>query len=175
MGIDYLRAFHATGIGVKACPIGPIMPMPSWMDLMNLFMVADPQEGYVNVVVAPPGLSMGFAHTAAAVAPGVAMLDGNKAPPVPGAPQVLPSQEIVYQPQTALAGLYTVGVPNIAVTMSRPKPPDEAEVRALQQYSFVLSPSDDDAQALRLIGVDAIHMLPDPGQLSRILDALLSG
>lgn len=168
LGFDYLEALDHTDFGVRACPIGPAYLMAGdWPRLLHLFtgppLGGRDTEGnlveFVNVVCAPPGLSLGFAMTARQVA---GPRDAAAAP-----------DDVVYQPKTALAGLYTIGVKNIAITMPRPALPDEAECAALALYDFVLCPTSEDAEMLGTLGVPALHVPPDPQLLDKILRALI--
>lgn len=65
---------------------------------------------------------------------------------------------------------YTVGVTNIAISPAG-NAPDAKETSALALYNEVICPLDDRARELRVLGVAAIHMLPEPGQLARLLAA----
>lgn len=183
LGYDYLDALDRTGLGVAAQPIGPAFFMVEpWIKLNHLFAASTIAPRYVNVVCAPPNLLMGKRLQVTDVkAPGRLPAPGEETRPfalsaTPRAVRQTPGQveeDAVYEPQTALGGLFTVGVPNIAITMPRPKPPDEAEVRALNQYDAVIAPSSEDAAALRHLGIDAFHLPPDPKPLKRILDWVL--
>lgn len=162
LGFDYLEALHLTGLGVKACPIGPAFLMSGpWPALMNLFVgPGQVAKAFVNVVCAPPDLLMGQALREVDVKPpsGAGPLTGEKA-----------REEVVYKPQTAISGLFTVGVPNIAITAARPRPPSEHEITALLKYDAVITPSETDAMVLKGLGVVAIHMPPEKDQLARLI------
>ncbi len=114
---------------------------------------------YANVVCAPPNFLMG-----------TRIIKGRDglSPDSPGA-----EGEIAYEPATALSGLFTVGVPNIAITMPRPKPPEPSEIRALARYDAVISPTEADAEALRALGVPASCVPPEPDRLEAIVRGLL--
>ena len=168
LGFDYLEAIERTNLGVRACPIGPAFLMAGpWPRLSHLFM-GEPlglRDRFVNVVCAPPGLSLGFAMTARDVAP---------PPDLPGVMKPVEREEaIVYQPKTALSGLYTVGVKNVAITMPKPAPPDDPERQALLQYDFVLCPSAADAAAMGALKIPGLYVPPDAAILEKILVALL--
>lgn len=153
LGFDYLEAIDGSGVGVRACPIGAAFLMDKpWIDLLHLFSGEAPKDNYVNVVCAPIGCLLGSATSGVDFA-------GPKGSP-----------DVVYRPQTALAGLYTVGVPNVAITLPHE---DDADLQALQQYDFVLCPSDNYVEAFHDIGVTAHHVPPDPGQLGKLFAALL--
>jgi hypothetical protein len=174
LGFDYLEALSKTGLGVAACPIGPAyLNAEPWSKVTQLFTPHPVAKDYVNIVVAPPNLFMGMRLRAVDVTPPSHLpFPGEEiAPAVPQ--RIDPSSEVIYEPQTALSGLYTIGVPNIAVTLAWPKPPEDHEIRALAQYDAVFAPTAEDALALRALGVLAMHIPPDTDQLARILSWLL--
>lgn len=174
LGFDYLVALEQTGLGVVACPIGPAFFMAEpWIKRNHLFRGGAIAKNYVNVICAPPNLLMGTQLRAVDVkAPGRLPGPGEETGVLElSAPRASdPAAEVVYEPQTALGGLFTVGVPNIAITMSRPRAPEEHEVRALGQYDAVIAPTAEDAAALRHLGIVAFHVPPEPGQLERIVN-----
>jgi hypothetical protein len=49
--------------------------------------------------------------------------------------------------------LYTIGIPNIAITGITPRHPSTAELASLSKFDEVLCPTEDDAAALRQLGV----------------------
>jgi hypothetical protein len=157
LGFDYLEAIDISGVGVRACPIGPAFIVdPPWAELMHLFSGGNPEGKYVNVVCAPLGYSLGARTTGIDWA-------GPKGDP-----------SVVYQPRTALAGLYTVGVPNVAITL----PIDswggaDDELQVLQQYDFVFCPTDEHVEAFKGVGISAHHVPPDAGQLAKLFAVLL--
>jgi hypothetical protein len=177
LGLEYLKALDATGLGVAAQPIGPAFLMAAgWIEVNHLFNYRPIAPRHVNVVVAPPNLLMGRRLNVTDVkAPGRLPAPGEETRPfalsAPQAPEG--SDEPIYEPQTALGGLFTVGVPNVAITMPRPKPPEDHEVRALCQYDAVLAPTADDASALRHLGIIAFHVPADPAQLGKIMTWVL--
>lgn len=119
---------------------------------------------YINVVCAPPGVLLGSPLRASEMMPPqVAKLTGSPA----DAPD-----EVVYTPQTAFCGLYTVGVPNLAITGVVPKPPRHHELACLRQYDTVVAPSTTDREALRLLGIDAMYVPAERDALEAILCAL---
>lgn len=183
LGYAYLEAFDQTGLGVKACPIGmAYLAADPWPKYAPLIFVGQTAPQFVNVVCSPPNLLMGTRLRAVDVKPPSRLpAAGEETAPfeLSAAPTLAPFQgtsppEVVYEPQTALSGLYTVGVPNIAITLPKPKPPEDHEVRALAQYDAILCPTDADAAALRHLGLVAFHVPPEPGQLARIVSWLLS-
>jgi len=170
MGYDYLEALHETGLGVRACPIGAavfLMDVP-WNKINHLFMGGETGASFVNIVCTPPNLLMGAAMKASDVKPpkGVG--------PSVGTTSIAP-EETVYKPQTALSGLFTVGkgIKNIAITIPKPKPPDEHEIRALQLYDAVLTPNLADTMVFEALGISAMHMPPDAKRLKELIDSML--
>lgn len=175
LGVDYLTAIAGTGLGVVALPIGPAFLMAGpWPRLLHHFTAAVPAGQYVNVVCAPLGLSLGFASSRAEMGASTPPMrkQGSKVIELPG-----DEDDIVYVPQTALSGLFTVGVPNVAIVQppgaAQPRP-SESELQALRQYDFVLSPTEAAVTAFALLDISAIHVPPDAGQLAKILGALVS-
>jgi hypothetical protein len=83
-----------------------------------------------------------------------------------------PAKEVFYEPQTALAGIYTVGCKNVAITGIAPKPPDSKEVSALRRYDAIIAPTEADRDALQAVGLEAMHVPPDGPQLQTLLDDL---
>ncbi len=180
LGYAYLEALDQTGLGVRACPIGPAyLGADPWTKVTHLLFVGQVARQYINIVCAPPNLLMGTRLRATDVKPPNRLpAAGEETAPFefsasPTLATVSPAAETVYEPQTALGGLYTVGVPNIAITLPRPKPPEDHEVRALAQYDAILCPTDADAASLRHLGLVAFNVPPEPGQLARIASWLL--
>ena len=174
----YLKALIATGIPTLTVPIGMAFmgtAGPQWQKLSGTFTTAL-EEPYVNIVCAPPGLLMGSPIRASDMQISPAeraelVCDGLAVPPAPSAVGD-DASELIYTPQTALAGLYTVGVPNIAITDTRPKPPDANEIRALAQYDRVVGPNRSDRDALVDVGVAAEWLPPQHEQWSPLLKRL---
>lgn len=165
LGFDYLEALHQAGLAVKACPIGPMFLHGRWPELMHLFVGADMPDGrYVNVVCAPIGLPLGYASTRAASGPPIGV--------VPGV--ATRDRDVVYAPQTALAGLYTVGAPNVALVMAPRAEPPGGELQALTRYQRVCAPTESEATKLHALGVaaDAIPPQSLPTVLRAMVDAL---
>ena len=164
-GYEYLDALDRSGKRVVACPIGmAYFTSAPWSGITRLFSGLTAPR-FVNVVCAPPGLVMGARMRAADVKP---PLD-----PSGVAWRKELSQEVVYEPSTALSGLYTVGVPNVAITTLGTKPLESSEIRALAQYDAVFTPSGNDAEALRALGIHSMHIPPDPALLGRLMGWLL--
>lgn len=173
LGYSYLRAFEATGRTLRAIPIGAagVSDEDRWDDLGALFLtpVAAP---FINVVCAPPGLHLGTRTP----------LDLSREEDLPaelrsvlGGParQVRATPGLVYQPQTALSGLMTIGCPNVAILQSRPTP-DDHEIRVLARYDRVVCPTPADALVLIEHGVKAMYLPPRADLLARLLEDLCS-
>lgn len=107
-------------------------PRSRWFALRDRFMTRLASR-YVNLVVAKPD------H------PFLVVRDVGKA-----------------ESDFALAQLFTVGVPNIAVTTAEPTP-DASVVKALNVYHYVLTPTCEDATALMKRGVANVVYCPPEG------------
>ena len=144
LGFNYLEAMVSAGRDVRACPIGPAyVAYPPWAAYLKFFTGQQPVGRFVNVVCAPLRYAMGQPLTGVDVG-------GLKADP-----------GVVYQPQTAISGLHTPGVVNVAVTL----PVDawdeiDSEIQALHKYDLIVCPSDEHAIKFREIGVSAICVPP---------------
>lgn len=142
LGFDVLAALRRAGISVRALSIGPaFLAWPPWNEHLEVFQ-AELAPRFVNVVCAPPGLWLG--------SPMRASEDHGKKS------EILASDRI-YRPPTALTGLHTVGVPNVAVTMPKPRPPDDHELVALRLYDRILCPSTDGTAELRALGLENVE------------------
>jgi hypothetical protein len=155
LGLDYLLAL-AECSRLQACPIGPaFLSLAPWSAVSQHF-IAPAADRYINIVCAPPDLAMGSPVDRRAVAP----------QHIPGG-QIVDS-ETIYTPSTALSGLFTVGVPNIAITLGLVEP-SEPEKNALGRYDLVITPTDTDAEILAGWGVKVAVVPPEPDLLAEIL------
>ena len=143
----YLTGIVSMGVGVRVLAIfGMVTPDGPWAPFAR-HMMTPPADRYVNIVCAPTGLALGRVKRASE-------LGGALGQGFPGLNDLAAGQshdEVVYVPPTALGGLYTVGMPNIAITV----PPalgsvSDEERRALEQYSAVLTPTDEMAQIFEI-------------------------
>ncbi len=183
LGIDtplpaasYLRALDATGLGVRVLSL-----LGGMVDLKQLnahavapwahvgLFTAPVAERYVNIVAAPPGLMLGDAMRAV----DMRVPFGKTSHPNPH--PIADKNEVVYTPQTALAGRYTVGVPNVAITCA---PTADAELApheraALAQYSAVITHTQEHAIALEKAGVPVALLHPGRDDAARTLRVLL--
>jgi hypothetical protein len=164
VGYAYLTAIAATGARVRALPIGPAAALgfeARWWRIGHLFTV--PLDlPFVNVVCAPIGMSMGM-H-----AP-VSNLGTEDDLPTDMPPNVREfmlrgarrakahPDKLAYEPQTVLAGLYTVGCKNVAiVAIEEGGPmPDARELAAIAKYDRVLVSSIAGTAILRANGIEA--------------------
>jgi len=168
ISFEYLSALTQAGIMVRALPIGatylqfPRTPeWDHWRTLQSVFY--EPlAEQYVNVVCCQPGVEMGKK-----------MREGDF---FPGAEHSKKHNDVVYEPQTAIEGLWTAGMRNVAITNARPDdPPSRDEVETLKKYDAVLCPYGLDTLVLRSVGVIADHCPPfnlksDASAIPRILE-----
>lgn len=172
LAYSYLRAIQSTGRSLRAIPIGAIgiSDEERWEAAGGLFLepVVAP---FVNFVCAAPGLLMGTRTP----------LDLGREEDLPAelrialggqarTPRATPGM-LVYQPQTAISGLLTVGCPNVAILQSRPRPGDN-EIRALARYDRVICPTPADALVLNHLGVKAIYLPPRADFMGRLLEEL---
>ena len=153
---QYAEALREAGLSVRLIAIGGSYLMePSkldgpegrahadgfapWRRLAPLFgtpIGAD--DTVVNVVCAPAGMLLGPQKT-------------------------LDDGQVVYEPKTALSGLHTPGMKNVAITGCVPGGPefDHDEAGALKRYELVACPSCDDMHDLRAFGVNTAFWPPD--------------
>jgi hypothetical protein len=159
LGLDVLLALRRAGLAVRALSIGPaFLAWPPWSDHLDVF-AAELAPRYVNVVCAPPGLYLGVPMRASED-------HGRKSE--------IKASDRIYRPPTALTGLHTVGVPNVAVTMPRPRPPDQHELVALRLYDAVLCPDPAGAVEFMELGLEnADHARP--ADVPRIVAGLIAG
>jgi hypothetical protein len=174
---EYLAELQGCGRPVRAIPIGPACP-EGWGPLARLF-VTDLSEPFVNIVCAPPGFLMGGRMSSRDMIPGTGVdpreldvQDVGKVLAELAHIKVEPGREVIYEPQTALGGIYTVGCKNVAITGIVPRGPDPKEVFALQRYDAIIAPTRADTEGLRALGLDAVHMPSDRSQLRELLDDL---
>ena len=66
-----------------------------------------------------------------------------------------------------LVRLFTVGVRNVAITTAV-RLPTKKEIRVLSDYDAILTPSQDDAAALKQLGLIATHVAPEPNTLRSV-------
>jgi hypothetical protein len=159
LGFEVMVALRQAGLDLRVLSIGPaFLAYPPWRDHYELFQT-ELAERYVNIVCAPPGLFLGNPMRASE------QHDRSK----------IQTTDRIYQPPTALSGLFTVGVPNIAITLPRPRPPDLQELAVLKTYDVVLCP--DSAMTVELLelgleNADFAALDDMPAVISRYVRAL---
>jgi len=161
---QYLIALRVSGIKPRAIPIGGMqLPERAKQDRAwsHWLQVADAFEGdlasvSVNVVCVPMGVPLGKSVKAAEfVVP-------DKRAKV-ATPEVKAPEEVVYEPNTAISGLYTQGMVNIALTgrlgSGAPASYVDEDIRFLldrpRAYDLVLCPQMTDVTWLCDRGVEA--------------------
>lgn len=140
--VAYLGALANTPWGVRALSIfGMPSPVGPWEPLARLFATPMASQ-YLNVVCALPGMPMGAPKRASEMGGGMG----------PRGFEPRASNDIVYRPQTALIGLFTAGVKNVAITVPPPKDSiSDEEWQALARYDLVVTLDETMAE---LLGTD---------------------
>jgi hypothetical protein len=149
----YLKAIEGTGLGVRIMPIGMArFDTAPWSGVSHLFLTAL-KTRYINVVCVEPGVMLGAAVSAAQFsAPG----NGDAA---------------AYDPPTAISGLFTVGIPNVAI-LSGKGMPEAKELESLKHYTAVVCPTPEGANALTNLGINTFTVEPESDQLSRLFSGM---
>lgn len=134
-GHAFLRALVDANIKVRALTIGPGGLFTSerrWYELGSAFttLMSIP---YVNVVCGTAGELLGQATPASTFAKSQDLPEELRRLLGPMADSK--SADVEYVPQTVFAGLYTVGVKNVAIVTGSP---DARELAALGKYDLVL-------------------------------------
>jgi hypothetical protein len=168
LGYAYLTALRTTGVPLRAIPIGGATfgVEKRWTDVSTLFAVPMTLP-YLNVVCATAGMPMGTRAVSSSFS------SSNDLPAelrrVLGPHAV--REAVIYEPKTALEGLFTVGCKNIAILRALPLPAAR-EITALLQYDLVLCPTAQDVAELAALGIVATHMPPSADGLLHILEEL---
>lgn len=133
-----------------------------WGRLGSLFGTPIAGDKVVNVVCAPVGMSLGTRQTLQSITGKQA--SGN---------ETISDEEQVYEPQTALSGLYTDGMRNVSITgcLGNGQEPDKAEVAALNRYPIVVCATTADEHTLLSCGVEIPTFL-NPEDLAKMLSAM---
>jgi hypothetical protein len=148
LGHACLSQLADRGFLVRAVPIGPYAMGVErrWFHLSGLF--ATPQAvPFLNVVCAPAGLELGRPVNVRAFADhGTLPAQLAKALGTPGeSPDRARLDDVIYQPQTALAQLHTARTLNIALVVDTGEPDNtsslELEAPALAKYDLVVAGS----------------------------------
>lgn len=173
----YLEAFSRTTRAVRGIPIGHagISDEERWYEIGHLFMTPLAQP-FVNVVCAPSGMLMGTRTpldlSRAEDLPEDLPLELRRVLDAGGGPRPVRAtpSDLIYIPQTAIAGLYTVGCPNVAI-VGADLVLDAREIAALARYDRVICPTLERTLALHYQGVHrAIYLPPDPELLARLIE-----
>ncbi len=153
----YLSAFHRSGMGVRAIPLGGIDlasisgreggggrddPWGHWERLAECF-VEPVSAGYVNVVCCPPGTIYGVNKTAKTLAPGMS-----------------DSDEVVTSAGLAICELLTSSVSNVLITGTSQRPTFD-ELVAMGRYRKVIVHEKEDVEKLVSQGVSAFFLTPN--------------
>jgi len=164
---SYLTALRQLSLPVRALPIGTTAALTvekRWYDISDSFTV--PMSiPFINVVCAPAGLLMGVRMP---IRKSLASDEGVPAELrqlVGGAARRARSSDgdVVYEPPTALTGLWTVGVKNIAIIYGNGKL-EERELAMLAKYDRVLA-----HESSPLPIAESLYVPPDPQRLAGIL------
>ncbi len=158
-GHAFLRALVDQHIKVRALPIGAaggFVTERRWYLLGSAFtqMMSIP---YVNVVCANANTPMGDRAAASTFSKSDDLPPELKAALGPMADSK--SADVEYVPQTVFGGLFTVGVPNVAIVSDLPS---EAELYVLGRYDLVLATDSAVWDYLNKHGVVARYVTP-PG------------
>ncbi len=154
LAYPYLKAIDNTGLGVRIMPIGlALFDRAPWNGVPHVFMSAL-RTRYINVVCAPPGVRLGAAITAAQFA------DNSQG-----------GDKVVYEPDTMISGLLTVGIPNVAIVDGEGDF-SEKELKALCLYDRVICPTPEGTTALCKQGVPSATVEPNPSKLSSLFSGI---
>lgn len=166
LGFEYLQAIDQAKLEVRGVPLGPaFFAQKPWNRLVHLFIPAFWPASFVNMICVPPGFLLGQVLTGKMIAPDPRIAkDREKA-----------TDDVVYQPQKAVVGLYLDGAKNVAVVPPQAISLEEDEIEALKRYALVLCPSEPGAAVLTGLGIEAVYAPPEPSRLREVLAPLVSG
>jgi hypothetical protein len=172
----YLKTLTGYGLTVRVVPIGPFFlsafhrpDFAHWEEHLTCF-TGELDQKYVNIVCAPTGLSLGPQLSVEQLAPRAPMgVEGN---PMGGHHTQRPDgpQGVVYEPETAITGLWVKGQQNIAITGTRPTAPSDAELNKLREYDLVVAPTPEEAADLHGQGVSVSVVSPGEPYLAQLTD-----
>lgn len=188
LSYDYLVALRDTGYGIRAISIlgGFVGFEERWTRVSRLFMTPIEQP-FLNIVCALPDLYRGAPLEAGrfGLVSGMDQVPSSQKPkgtptdphdnPIDAAAAASardPDRQVVYQPQTAFASLFTLGCPNLAIIDVLGQEPSAHEVSALQSYDKLIAPTAEAAKRLRDRGLDVVHMGPHADDLATLIDDL---
>ena len=163
LGYKYLRAIMQAGYDVRAIPIGFAhfqvlneKPWKHWKKVYEAFASSRATTAGVNIVCAPLGFTMGRTVRLKDLAP--QSIDG-----VPGfltANNTSDPEQVVYEPSTAIAGLWTEGFRNVAITGTVASDVTASDLEASRRYDLVLTPTQREVEQLKRLGVSAQSCTP---------------
>lgn len=155
LGFDYVQALLSAQHRVRIMAIGTTwFDEPPWCDVAEHF-TTELQSDFVNMVCVPPNFPLGASIKVEDVIapenlPGYIHPEGESS---------MSPNEVIYDPPTALGGLYTVGVKNIACTRPVPTPTDR-EIQNLKQYDEIWVPFEMDAEIFTELGLSVSRKGP---------------
>ena len=159
IAFSYLKAIDDTGLGVRIMPVGlALFDRLPWSEMPHVF-TASISEPFINVVCVPQGVTLG----APADAKQFALPDGDQDLAIAGDGP----GEGNYKPETAIIGLYTDNVFNVAIVDWEGEV-DQAELYTLCRYSRVICPTHEATTALCKQGVPAATIPPESDKLAKL-------
>ena len=156
----YLQAIEGTGLGVRVMPLGAVhFGIAPWNLVSHLFLTTLGTR-FINVVAVEPGTMLGerFQATQLVMTP-------------QGVVDTTPRGAGFYEPPLALCGLFTVGIPNVAI-LSGDVMPEGKEIDSLKHYTAVLCPHEEGSLALDKLGIPTVTIPPDADQLSLLFSGM---
>lgn len=152
LAFPYLEAILGTGLGVRLMPVGMVaLWLPPWNQVPQAF-VSTLSTHFINVMCVPAGLKVGATVSAAQF--------GNEE-----------AQGAAYEPPLALHGLFTVGVPNVAIVPGDAGF-DPKEIATLKKCTGVVCPTEEGAANLLSLGIQATVIPPESDQLSSLFSGM---
>lgn len=167
IAFSYLKAIDATGLGVRIMPIGlALFDRPPWSEMPQVF-TASISEPFINVVCVPLGVTLGAPVSAAKFVED--NLEDSEAALAPESMRIeVPvNVEGGYVPETAIKGLHTDNVFNVAI-VDGISPPSEEDAFALCRYSRVICPTHEGTTVLCKQGVPAATIPPESDKLAKL-------
>jgi hypothetical protein len=152
IAFSYLKAIEGTGLGVRIMAVGMArFDTPPWNQVSHLFITAL-KTRYINVVCVEPGVTLGGSVSAAQFSM------GNK-------------DGAGYDPPLAISGLFTVGIPNVAILTGKVLP-EGKELESLKHYDVVICPTGKETLDLDKLGIKALVLEPESDQLSKLFSGM---
>lgn len=163
----YLKAIDDTGLGVRIMPVGlALFDRLPWSEMPHVF-TASISDPFINVVCVPLRVTLG----APASAEQFALPDEDQDLAIAGDGL----GEGSYEPETAIKGLHTDNVFNVAI-VDGTSPMGKAELTALSEedrfalccYSRVICSTPEGTTALCKRGVPAVTISPESDKLAKL-------